>query len=132
MIDTGAIHSLVRVTLGLASIVVSIVVFAVAVLTDHFTLVLLIIHLPLGVGIDEFLHGSYVFGSLASASTLVGRAKLELYKVGLSTVFTVLAKIVLFDGMTRLEPEGVVNQPGHILLCILVKSTRLGEETLSD
>jgi hypothetical protein len=90
--------------------------------------------LPLGVGIDEFFHRSYVFGSLASASTLVGRAKLELYKVGLSTVFTVLAKIVLFDGMTRLEPEGVVNQPGHILLCFIgiVKSTRLGEETLSD
>jgi len=124
LVDTGAVHSLGRVTTVLASVVVvSFVVIAVAVLTDLFTFVLLFIHLPLGVGIDEFLHGSYVFSSLASVSALVGRAKLELNKVGLSTVFTIFAIIVLFDGMTRLEPEGVVNHPRRILLCVIVKST---------
>jgi hypothetical protein len=116
-------HSCFDITIVLTSLLVSVVILTVAILTNLLALVLLVIHLPLGISIDEFVHGSNVLASFASVPALVGRAKFELDKIHLcgSSILLVLssaaslsafAKVVLVHSVARFELDGIVDDPG--------------------
>ncbi len=126
--NTLVVHACVRVTLFLASIlIVNLVIVTCTALALLFTLVFLIIHLPLSERIDELVHGYEVLSSLTSGHTVVGLADLVLDKAGgNNTIVISVLEVVRVNNVTTVEYKGIVNEPAVIVLASIFSTTRVG------